>query len=307
MDLRVWGENLLLYRSRGLRVRADTDLVLRGPLDKMKLNGNVAVTEGRFSQYLDILGKLQSTGAPKTISGIQLFSIHAPPFRDMDLNVQITSKGSFQVRNNLIRGEIRPDLQLTGTGEVPVLLGKIYIDKARFRLPSGTILVENGLVQFTQSAPNRPGLNLVGTSRVLGYDITMLVEGSYDEPTITLNSSPPLSNEDLLMLVLSGTPPSSANQTIDKQARNLNVAVYIGRDLIERWFSSDNGDSTESILDRFEIEVGRDITQKGEESLETRFRLTEGVFRKKDTLYITGEKDVFDYYNAGVRIVFRFR
>jgi translocation and assembly module TamB len=207
----------------------------------------------------------------------------------------------------LIRGELRPDLQLTGTGEVPVLLGKIYIDKARFRLPSGTVSIENGLVQFTQSAPNRPMLNLVGTCRVLGYDITMLVEGAYDEPTITLNSSPPLSNEDLLMLVLSGTPPSSANQTIDKQARNLNVAVYIGRDLIDRWFSSDNGASAESILDRFEVEFGRDITQKGEESLEARFRLAEGVFRKKDTLYITGEKDVFDYYNTGVRIVFRFR
>jgi autotransporter translocation and assembly factor TamB len=307
MDLRAWGENLLLYRSQGLRVRADTDLVLRGPLDKMKLTGNMAVTEGRFSQYLDILGQLQSGGAPKTISGIQLFSIHDPPFRDMGIDVQITSKGSFQVRNNLIRGEMRPDLQLTGTGEVPVLLGKIYIDMARFRLPSGTVAIENGVVQFTQSDPNRPVLNLVGTCRALGYDITMLVEGSYDEPTITLNSSPPLSNEDLLMLVLSGTPPSSANQTIDKQARNLNVAVYIGRDMIERWFSSDNGASTESILDRFEVEVGRNITQKGEESLETRFRLTKGVFRKNDTIYIIGEKDVFDYYNAGVRIVFRFR
>jgi len=109
------------------------------------------------------------------------------------------------------------------------------------------------------------------------------------------------------MLVLSGTPPPSANQTTDKQARNLNVAVYIGRDLVERWFSNDNGASTESILDRFDAEVGRDITQKGEESLEARFRLTEGVLRKNDTLYITGEKDVFDYYNAGVRIVFRFR
>jgi translocation and assembly module TamB len=77
--------------------------------------------------------------------------------------------------------------------------------------------------------------------------------------------------------------------------------------MIERWFSSDNGASTESILDRFEVEVGRNITQKGEESLETRFRLTKGVFRKNDTIYIIGEKDVFDYYNAGVRIVFRFR
>jgi len=79
---------------------------------------------------------------------------------------------------------MRPDLQLTGTGEVPVLLGKIYIDKARLRLPSGTVSIENGVVQFSQPDPDRPVLNLVGTSRVLGYDITMLIGGPMMSPLL---------------------------------------------------------------------------------------------------------------------------
>jgi translocation and assembly module TamB len=174
-------------------------------------------------------------------------------------------------------------------------------------LPSGNLVVENGLVQFLETNPDRPVLNLIGNTRMLGYDISVIMEGPYDEPVITLTSSPPLANEDLLMLVLTGTPPPASGRAFDKGARNLNVAVYVGRDLLARWFSGENGNSTESILDRFEAEMGRDITQQGEETLEARFRLLEGLFQERDTLYITGERDVYDYYNAGLRIVFRFR
>jgi len=36
------------------------------------------------------------------------------------------------------------------------------------------------------------------------------------------------------------------------------------------------------------------------------FRVAGGVVQPQDTLFLTGEKDVFGYYNGGVRIVFRF-
>ncbi|MEJ2024048.1 MAG: hypothetical protein P8Y00_03360, partial [Deltaproteobacteria bacterium] len=66
-----------------------------------------------------------------------------------------------------------------------------------------------------------------------------------------------------------------------------------------------NGD--ESLLDRLNVVVGREVTRTGDETIEADFRLGSGVFRKGDTLYLTGEKDAFDYYNAGLRIVFRFQ
>jgi translocation and assembly module TamB len=306
-NMHIWGENLLLFRSQELRLRANTDLTLRGPFQKLSLEGKVAVTEGRFSQYIDVIGSLQGGRVPQSGNGIRLFSIRKPPFSAMILSVQITAENPFGIRNNFIRAELRPDLRLTGTGEAPILIGKVGVETARIRLPSGNLAIENGLVQFIETNPDRPVLNLIGNTRMLGYDISVIMEGPYDEPLITLTSSPPLPHEDLLMLVLTGTPPSASGRAVDKRARNLSVAVYVGRDLLDRWFRGENGSSTESILDRFEAEMGRDITQQGEETLEARFRLLEGVFQEKDTLYITGERDVYDFYNAGLRIVFRFR
>ena len=306
-DIQLRGENLLFYRDKGLRLRADTDLSLRGPLNQLVLSGELAVTDGLFDRYIDWLGSLQGDRAPESSGGVELFSFQSPPLKDMRFDVKIRSKAPFRIRSNIVRGRLRPELGLIGSGETPLLLGKVYVDSARLRLPAGTMAMENGIVQFLESDPDRPILELGGTSRMLGYDITMLVEGPYDDPVVTLTSSPPLSNEDILLLVLTGTPPPREGRTIDSEARNLNVAVYIGRDLIARWFSSDEESTTESVLERFELELGRDVTQKGEETLQAQFRLTQGIFQKNDTLYITGEKDVFDYYNAGLRIVFRFK
>jgi translocation and assembly module TamB len=81
----------------------------------------------------------------------------------------------------------------------------------------------------------------------------------------------------------------------------------LGRDLIARWNGSDSVEAGESIMDRFEVHIGRAVTRSGEETVEAQFRLAEGVLRDGDNLYLTGEKDIFDFYNAGLKIVFRFK
>jgi autotransporter translocation and assembly factor TamB len=306
-DLRLQGENLLFYRSEGLKVRADTDLTVKGPLKRLEVAGEVAITDGRLVKYFDLLGTLKGSSKPKTDMGLQLFSIRQPPFSDMVFDVRLTSKNPFSIRNNLAKGAVRPELKLTGTGEIPVLSGNVYVDPTRIRLPAGSLVFESGVIRFDPKTPDRPTLDLVGTSKMLGYDVTMLVEGPYDEPVVTLSSVPPLSNEELLLLLIAGQQPGSTDDSQASQRQSMNVAVFLGRDLIARWFGSDSVEASESIIDRFEVGIGRAVTRSGEETIEAQFRIAEGVLRDGDKLYLTGEKDIWDFYNAGLKIVFRFK
>ncbi|MGB5749222.1 MAG: translocation/assembly module TamB domain-containing protein [Desulfobacterales bacterium] len=306
-DLRLHGQNLLLYRNESLRLRADTDLTLKGPLARLLLAGEVAITDGRFSKNFGVIEGITAAGAPDTGGGFRLFSIIDPPLRDMVFDVRITARKPFEVRNNLVRGSIRPDLQLTGTGEIPLLVGKVYVESTRLYLPAGRIQVETGLVRFEKTDPDRPRLDLIGTSTMLGYDITAVIDGPYDEPVITLSSVPPLPDEELLMLLLTGQPPKSSGSQASGMKQGLNVAVFLGRDLISRLFGGDADEATDSILDRFDVEVGRAITQKGEDTIHSQFRLADDVLVEGDGLYLTGERDYFDYYNGGIKFVFRFR
>ena len=49
---------------------------------------------------------------------------------------------------------------------------------------------------------------MVGSTRLAGYDVTVALTGDYDQPEVQLSSAPSLAPEDLLLLVLSGQPPS---------------------------------------------------------------------------------------------------
>jgi len=306
-DLRLQGKNLLYYRGEGVKVRSDTDLTVKGPLSRLEVAGKLAITDGYFSRYFDLLSSLKGAGPSRVGSGLQLFSIRRPPFDSMTFDVHITSKNPFKIRSNVVTAFLRPDLKLGGTGEVPILTGNVYVDSGRLILPSGNLSLETGVIRFNKNDPDRPVLDLTGKSRMFGYDITMVVQGPYDEPAVTLSSVPPLSNEELLLMVLTGRKPKAANNLGISERQGKNIAVYVGRDFISRWFASDRGGTDEPVLDRLNVVIGREVTRTGDETIEADFRLANGIFRKGDVLYLTGEKDAFDYYNAGLRIVFRFK
>jgi autotransporter translocation and assembly factor TamB len=307
LDLSFEGKDLLLFRNESLRVRADTHLTLTGPLSRLELAGEIAVTDGRFTRNFSLLEGLLARGKPGTHNGLQLFSIKEPPLRDMVFNVRISAREPFQIRNNLVRGAVRPDVVLSGTGELPLLAGSVYLEPTRLYLPAGRLTLESGLVRFEANDPSRPKLDLAGTATMLGYDIRAVIDGPYNEPVVTLSSVPPLPDEDVLLLLLAGRPPKQAGLRESGKARHMNVALYLGRDLIA-WLSGvESAESNESLLDRFDVEFGRRVTRKGEETIDAQFRLADKLMGERDTLYLTGERDDYDYYNLGVKIVFRFR
>ncbi|MEJ2024836.1 MAG: translocation/assembly module TamB domain-containing protein, partial [Deltaproteobacteria bacterium] len=212
-DLRLKGKNLLYYRQKGVKLRADTDVTFKGPLSRLEAGGTLAVTDGYFDQYFNLLGFLRGSGPPRTEEGFGLFSLRTEPFRSMTFDVSITAVNPFKIRSNLVTVLLRPDLKLGGTGEVPMLTGNVYLDSGRLILPAGNVSLETGVVRFTTKDPARPLLDVTGKSRMYGYDVSLVVEGPYDEPTVTLSSVPPLSNEEVLLLVLTGRRPVSTGGT----------------------------------------------------------------------------------------------
>ncbi|MDF1554922.1 MAG: translocation/assembly module TamB domain-containing protein, partial [Deferrisomatales bacterium] len=305
-DLTLQGEDLLLFRNEGVKLRADTLLRVAGALSALELSGELAITDARVVKKVDFLSLLQGGSPPKAQGGLQLFSFPDPPLQDARLDLAITSKAPFVIKNNLVSGGVRPDLRITGTGEVPVVLGKVYVDPTRMNLPAGRLVVESGIVQFLASDPDRPRLDLLATSKMIGYDITMQVEGPYDEPTVTLTSVPPLPDDELVLLVFAGIPPRTVGDEGAAQRSGMVMATYLGRTMLGQVLGEESTESGASILDRFDLVLGQGVTQKGEETIEASFRLKENLLGERDTLYLRGEKDVYDAFNLGVRIVFRF-
>lgn len=302
------GRNILLFRDADLRIRGDADLRLTGPLSKLTLAGDLAVTDGRYTKKFDFLGLFKGTARPRGDIGLlQALALPDPPFRDMVLQIKISAAQPFLIRNNLATGSLRPDLRLGGTGELPVLIGRIFVDPSRISLPAGRLAIESGVITFPENDPDRPAFDLTAKSRLAGYDIDMQIRGTSEEPVITLSSQPPLPDSDLLLLVLTGQPPVTGTGRGRQSVAGMNMAVYLGKGLLADWFGLSGPESDESILERFQLDIGRQISSSGQNTVEAQFRMVEGLLLSGDRLFITSERDRYDNYNMGVKIVFRFK
>ncbi|MBW2465980.1 MAG: translocation/assembly module TamB domain-containing protein [Deltaproteobacteria bacterium] len=305
VSLLAEGNNVLLFRNNDLRMRGNVKLEISGPLDRLTIKGHTGLTDGLYTRNIDFLEKFGALSVPVSKGGEFLFSFQEQPLKNALLDIKITTVEPFRIRNNLVRGTLRPELTLKGTGELPFLAGTIYIDPSRVLLPSGRLQVQSGLVRFPESDPDRPQIDLMASSRVLDYDIQVITHGPIDDPVITLSSSPALPNEDLLLLLLTGQPPKLETIPGTQVQGTTRVMVYLGRDFLNKWLEEDSGSSEESILDRFELDFGRGITKSGEQTIESTFRLSE-LNEKSRVYYLSGEKDRYDAYNYGLRMVFRF-
>ena len=140
---------------------------------------------------------------------------------------------------------------------------------------------------------------------MMGYDINMRVDGFYDEPKMTFSSTPPVSDAELLLLVLTGTPPSSGDVEAAGSAGSA-IAVFLGRGFLGRFFGGGE-EAEDMIMDRFETQFGRDITESGDPTIDMTFRMTEDILWKGGTLYLTSEKDRYDDLNYGVRFLVQIK
>jgi len=304
------GTDLLLFRSREAKVRADTDLELTGPLSALVAKGKVELTDGRFEPSTDFLDFRRGSSA-RGARGFQLFRLRDAPLRDLSFDIELSARESFRISNTVVKGSVRPDLHLSGTGLVPVLTGTVYLERTLMKLPSTSLELTSGTVLFRPESPFLPEVEAQGRTRMLGYSIKAAISGPFDSPEIMLTSTPPMNQENLLLLVLTGRLPNDPDQT-DPLATVNTVALYVATDTLARWFTDEGPMNEDSLANRFEFVSGREVSRSGVESVEVAFRITnkEGIpeeRRDNRHLYLAAERDEYEFYNYGLRLVFRLR
>ncbi len=300
LDLAVNGKNILLWRDNVTNMRSNAALTVTGPLEKLLVKGRLQITEGRYRQPMDVLSFLrQTTPSPGRV--YTLFSLPGPVLGAMHFDVAIRTQNPFKVDANLVKGQLRCALTLEGTGRTPLLDGVVYVEQAETFFPAGRITINNGLLRFDPAQPGIITLALNGSGRMRGYDVNVAVSGTTAKPQIIFGSQPVLPQDQLILLVLSGqTPQQSSTRRIALQT-GLNTALYLSRQALGNWLGTKSG--TESLLDKIDLEMGRDISRGGQETLRLQYEIGKSVFFKDDVLNLVTERDQYDDYNAGLRLV----
>jgi translocation and assembly module TamB len=203
------------------------------------------------------------------------------------LDVHVSGERALKVRSTLFNGEISTTLHLEGTLKDPIALGDVKIDSGVVRFPFANLDVKQGLITLTSADPYRPHLAISGASKQFGYDLRMEVSGTADAPVLQFSSTPPLSSEQILLLVTAGQLPSGG-YTLSTQQKAETFGMFLGRDLLSRLGF---GDQTQQ---RLIIHSAEEISETGKPTYSVEYKLN-------DRWSVVGEYDRFGDFNAGVK------
>ena len=283
--LRLHGTNVPLVRQPEVVVRSDLDLSV------LKTNAAAPVVSGRV-HFRDSFFLADLTALiPGKIAGPTrrppYFSMEDPFLADWHLAITADGVRFLKVRTPLFNGEVSANLNLQGTLENPIALGDLKIESGVVRFPFASLDVQQGLVSLSSQDPYHPQLTVNAASKQFGYDIRMNVTGPVDAPVIQFNSTPPLSSEQILLMVTAGELPQGTF-SLTPQQRAQTMAMFFGRDLLSKLGLGDQAQ------ERLTIRSGEEISEQGRPTYHVEYKLS-------NRWSLVGEYDRFGDFNAGFK------
>lgn len=166
------------------------------------LTGSLVVDRGQVKKNI-----FSSTAQKNMLTSVG--TVGAFPGSECAVDLTLESKVPLHVKTSVLDTQITCDLAVKGTLGNPNALGSINIVNGTLAFPYRSIPIVAGKLYFTPPHVHDPAIELVARGKVKKYHITMRVDGAVSQPKITFDASPPLTEEQIVTLLLSGSDDGS--------------------------------------------------------------------------------------------------
>ncbi|HEY6506616.1 MAG TPA: translocation/assembly module TamB domain-containing protein, partial [Vicinamibacterales bacterium] len=209
IDLSMKGEQMRLRFPEGMRSFADAALTLRGTTAGATLSGQVTVRDAVYSAPFSAGGNLldfADTAAAAVAGGGE--SGTTIPLR---YDIRIDAPSTLQVRNNNIRLTARAELQLRGTYDRPLIVGRAEVERGEVTFEGRRYVVTRGAIDLSNPTRIEPYFDLETETRVRvpgdTYRVTLQASGTIDKLNLAFSSDPWLPQVEILALLFSDVAP----------------------------------------------------------------------------------------------------
>jgi translocation and assembly module TamB len=286
VDLDLQGINLPLVRRSGVLLRSDLDLQVNSRRDGSgEVTGEARLRDGLV--LMDLRALVPTGGGTDTPARRPpYFSVDVPILRDWRMDVRVIGDDFLRLRTPVMTGSASLDVQLAGTLGRPRSTGEIIFEDADIRLPFARLEIEEAFARLTETNPYDPEVFFQASGQRLGYDLQMELSGTVNAPRLSFYSSPTLTSEEFLMLVMAGVAPRD-NADMVNEDRALRLGLYLGRGLLGDVFNTDG-------RERLSLSTGEQLSRLGKETYQFEYEFA-------DRWNVVAEYDEFDYYNAALK------
>ena len=218
-EIDLKNENSLFDYPTGLHSQLSSELKFLSDGKVHQLAGKVTIVDARYKEDFRVgstVSRLLRRGSIR-----DTFREPNPYLKNLNLNVDVDIANSFVIENNISKAEISADLKLIGTVYNPSLAGRASITEGgEVYFSQNTFVIEQGAVDFVNPTRIEPDLNLSARTQVQDYDIRLILQGTPDKFTASLVSDPPLSEPNIISLLVTGRTLESASAHVLSVAGN---------------------------------------------------------------------------------------
>lgn len=206
----IQARHVAVRYPQDLRLVVDADLVATSLTGSNVVRGEVVLQRGTYSRDIELtISDLLSRGRPAGSVAVQ------EPWKERTaLEVRIVSAAALEVRNNLARLTATVDLLARGTLASPTLVGQILLDEGgRITFRDVRYEIEQGTIAFAGSEGFEPIIDIRVRAEVNKYDIGVSLVGTWPRIQTSVSSDPPLPDETIVGMLLTGASPSARTTT----------------------------------------------------------------------------------------------
>jgi translocation and assembly module TamB len=207
LDVMMNGQNMRLRYPEGMRSVVDANLTLLGTVEAATLSGVVNVRNAVYTRRFDTGGGLIDLAGTPGGQAPASIQTTVPLRYDVHLNIP----GTLRVENNTVRLVANADLDLRGTYDRPILVGRGEVERGEFNFEGKRYIITRGTIDFNNPTRIEPFFDIQTETQVRvpsqTYRIMVRVTGTMARFTPTFTSDPPLTEVQVLSLLFSDVAP----------------------------------------------------------------------------------------------------
>ena len=207
----------LLYPD-GVRTVFDSNLLLAGNTQDANLTGKVLLDNMSFTQGFDISTFMSNTSSGASAAPGEGFS------QNLHLNVAVQSTGQLGLESSQLSLNGVINLQVQGTAANPVLIGRADITSGEVFFMGKRYEIQRAIANFTNPNQTEPVLNVLVTTVVNQYNISLGLIGPMDRLRTSYISDPPLPPVDIINLLARGQTTEEAQAAPSNLGANQVIA-----------------------------------------------------------------------------------
>lgn len=130
---------------------------------------------------------------------------------DSTCDITLETMAPLSIKTALLDTAAKGALHITNTLRAPQISGSLSLLSGSLYFPYKALHITKGSLYFMPQQSYDPFIELVAKNRIKNHNVTLHVSGSMQHPNVTIESSPPLTQEQIVALLLVGSQDESLN------------------------------------------------------------------------------------------------